>query len=1373
MDQGVIHGNDDGSFAPNRQLNRAEVSKVIVLASGVELDTSGGPHFPDVSRNAWYYDYIETMYNQGWINGYPDGYFRPAVGINRAEIGKMAVNAFEIDQDLSGAPHFDDVSASDWFYGYVETAYNNGLMRGYGDGSFGPANPVTRAETVKIVYDSQLVVAEPEGPTEGTLEVMLSDDTPRGTNVPFNATSVPYTTFELTASDDSDVEVSSIIVTRLGLGDNDDFDNVWLEIDGFKIGNDRSINNEDIVELRFNPPIVVPAGQTLMADVVTSAKYSDTDKNLGHHNRLAIISADDVVSTAANVVGDFPLEGEEMEVADYEVSSVQFTTLGSDTTIDVGDNFIEIGKFRLLSSTASNKDIELRAITFKNNETAELEDDLENIALYVSGEQISAETILDGDYMTFRLDNGVTGGYIIEDGDSKIFSIRTDIVSAESGDKIEFKIDNYEDIVGVEIGTSFGIKATTGNTNVDGCTVGGNAEDSCAMLREYSIASGDLNVSRDPASLGNQNYAPGSNDIVFLTARVVVDQPLIIDGLTVDVADVNDGNSDGSIDTVAELNSTFDNFRFYLNDRLVDSENDFSGSTVAAAYLDFNTTFEIAGTSIIKIVGNIASGADTGDEAKLEITNEAFSSPEYISTGDQVTTDQILGTAQGSYVEVQVSELSITRTDGISDGDKIVAGVDDVEFMKFVLDNNDSGDVNVTSLSIAGTATGKGRTYTNFTSAVFVDGTQQGSAKNLSSAGVATFNDLSVIVPSSTQKEFVIVVDTIEASATMYNETLGDPVGCTAGTPNQSFDNSAGSDTLLFLIDSTVSTELSENIVTNDKLYIDGVETATITVGDADTGCTNYKLVTIAEGAPGNLGNLTLANVGSVYLKNELKLEVTSVDADNIDNGDSVVAIDSDGNEIRSECLNAGCTTSDLEGANFELVQAGRLSIAIGTKVESDILLAESNNVEVLKLEFQASDDEVHISDLYLENDWNDDDTADSTNKFEDRVNFKLFNASGQLIQEKTMTNGTLHFELGNLDRIRVPKDKTTSVTVKVDVKDINQSSETGSKLRLVLDTNHADDHKGIEAVTAATGSDITTPADGWGDVEGNYFVAYRTQMSINHDSFTSTVDATGGESPFHRIKVSADNAGKIEVKSLAVTVDTLSMYNTDGVAPVAPATTYAAENFVATDFGISRVKGTGTETVTHTPTLVTGSTASSTHAELVFTFAEPEIITAGDSESYELYFTGDQDLRVTGSATSTDDGVQVDITTDSVYSGPTTSTRQATAYTGTATGPGTDTDAQMVVSTADAAKFVEGDRVDFTDADDGSANATGIYITDIEGTTITLGTDIGEAIAAADTIAKSIYTVIWSDASGASGETNDFLNGYEVDINESAETNK
>ena len=119
----------------------------------------------------------------------------------------------------------------------------------------------------------------------------------------------------------------------------------------------------------------------------------------------------------------------------------------------------------------------------------------------------------------------------------------------------------------------------------------------------------------------------------------------------------------------------------------------------------------------------------------------------------------------------------------MSGGDRIVAGVDDVTFMKFVLDNNDSGDVNVTSVSVLGIGQGQAAsTFNNFTGAIFVDGVQQGSSKNLSTTGTATFNDLNVLISSSLQKEFEVVFDTIENSATTANVSTTLAAG--AGTEN-------------------------------------------------------------------------------------------------------------------------------------------------------------------------------------------------------------------------------------------------------------------------------------------------------------------------------------------------------------------------------------------------------------------------------------------------------------------------------------------------------------------------------------------------------------------------------------------------------------
>lgn len=1242
MDQGVINGNDDGSFAPNRQLNRAEVSKIIVLATGVELDTDGGNKFPDVNSGDWFYDYVTTMYNYGWINGNPDGTFRPGNGINRAELAKMIVNAFELDVDTTGAPHFSDVNSDAWFYDFVETAYNNGLMRGYADGTFGPNGAVTRAETVKITYDGQLVVAAPTGQVEGTLEVALSDDTPRGTNIPFNATSVPYTTLELTASDDSDVEVSALTITRLGLGDNDDFDNVWLEIDGFKVGNDKSVNNDDVVELRFNPPIVVPAGQTLVADVVASMEIQGTlanPTNIGSDSRLSVVAADDIVSTAANVVGDFPLEGEEMEIANYQVTQIGVSTLGSDTTIDVGDNFIEIGKFRMLNETATNKDVELRAITFKNDGTAQLADVVENGALYVSGEQVSAETIIDGDYITFRLDNGVTGGYVIEDGDSRIFSIRADIVSAEDGDVINFKVDNFEDIVAVEIGTSFGAKAVSddaaattfanGSTTDAGtaCQNNADAEDNCARLRAYSIDSGDINVSRDPASLGNQQYAPGSNDVVVLTARIIVDQPVIVDGVTLRVGTGTDANGAlGGVGTLANLNDAFDNFRLFLNDKLVDSENNFSGTTVADANLPFNTTFEIAGTSVMKLVANVENAAPTGSQLKVTLDADDFDSPEYISTGDQITTDELLGSAEGSFVEITSSEVTITKTDGLSNGETVVAGVNDVTFLEFVLDNNDSGDVNVTSVTVTADATvnannagvgvsGSARTYTNNTVAVFVDGVQQGSSKNLSTAGVATFNDLSVVIPSAGQKEFAVIANTIEASANGITTNISDAGGAVA---------ESGAAT--WTVASTTGMTVGDIIVVNEAANTDV---------RAITAVNSATSITVDSNAANDY-----SVAATVTVRHQLKLNVTAVDVDNVENGQTIT--------VQEGGADLG-TANPLVGAAFELVEAGTLTISSESTVYSDLLVAGQSAVEVLKIRFNAADDDVQVKDIYLANDTAGDGVAAmaaAEQAIGERVDFMLYNAAGQLVQTKQMTSGLLHFELANNDRISVAKDGSAFVSVKVNVRDINRANQTGTRLLLELDETNGTNNEGVEAVTAATGSDLGGDQIS-GDINGEEFVAYRTQISVAHAATQPSMGLPSvASTEAYRFTVTADAARQAALARLTLDVALNGLQKT------------ADANFASADFSVQRVKADGSiDTNSNFPATVAAAPAATSLAARVNIDMTGENLAAGESRTYALFIANSNENSVTagnndGSAENSD-GVTVTIVRDNAYVAP------------------------------------------------------------------------------------------------------------------------
>jgi hypothetical protein len=151
---GAISGYSDNTFRPYNNTTRGQLSKIVVLAEGFPIDTTGGPHFTDVPTDNPFYDYIETAYNHLVISGYSDGTFRWGNNVTRGQLSKIVVSAEGWDTDATGGPHFSDVPVSDPFYTYIETAYNHGVISGYSDGTFRPGNNATRGQISKIVYNA-------------------------------------------------------------------------------------------------------------------------------------------------------------------------------------------------------------------------------------------------------------------------------------------------------------------------------------------------------------------------------------------------------------------------------------------------------------------------------------------------------------------------------------------------------------------------------------------------------------------------------------------------------------------------------------------------------------------------------------------------------------------------------------------------------------------------------------------------------------------------------------------------------------------------------------------------------------------------------------------------------------------------------------------------------------------------------------------------------------------------------------------------------------------------------------------------------------------------------------------------------------------
>ena len=143
-----LFGYPDGTFGPENNMTRAEVAQMfynLLLDQDVEITKT----FDDVPANAWYTKAVNTLASLDIISGVGDNKFEPERSITRAEFTSMAMK-FAVGGE-EGKNIFSDVDEDDWFYDAVVNSIQYGWIHGYGDGTFRPNNPITRAEVTAIV----------------------------------------------------------------------------------------------------------------------------------------------------------------------------------------------------------------------------------------------------------------------------------------------------------------------------------------------------------------------------------------------------------------------------------------------------------------------------------------------------------------------------------------------------------------------------------------------------------------------------------------------------------------------------------------------------------------------------------------------------------------------------------------------------------------------------------------------------------------------------------------------------------------------------------------------------------------------------------------------------------------------------------------------------------------------------------------------------------------------------------------------------------------------------------------------------------------------------------------------------------------------
>jgi hypothetical protein len=148
-----LQGDEKGQMRPDSPITRAEVAMIFYrLLENPGANPGIYAQFPDVDANAWYGQAVNTLAGRGILKGYQDGTFRPADTITRAEF--TAVAARFANLPLTGTLAFPDVPANDWAFTYIASARETAWVDGLPDGLFHPVDNIDRASVAKIVNNA-------------------------------------------------------------------------------------------------------------------------------------------------------------------------------------------------------------------------------------------------------------------------------------------------------------------------------------------------------------------------------------------------------------------------------------------------------------------------------------------------------------------------------------------------------------------------------------------------------------------------------------------------------------------------------------------------------------------------------------------------------------------------------------------------------------------------------------------------------------------------------------------------------------------------------------------------------------------------------------------------------------------------------------------------------------------------------------------------------------------------------------------------------------------------------------------------------------------------------------------------------------------
>ncbi len=534
-------------------------------------------------------------------------------------------------------------------------------------------------------------------PSAGTgLTVSAAAQPANGLAVP-SASRVPFTKFTLTAGNDGDVTVNSVVVARTGVMNKVVFNGVTLlDENGSVIGTDKVLNSND--QATIGTTMVIPRGTTKTFTVAGNmADISTMGSHAGEVGGLSVVA----VNTTATVTGSMPIVGATHTVNGTLVIGTADTTISSfdpngDQTKEIGTTGQRFAGVRI--TAGSSEDIRIRSIRWYQTGSAGASD-LANLKTVVDGTEYSVSVSADGKY--FQSDFG--SGIMVAKGFSSEIYIKGDIIGTGASSRtVIFNLDKTTDLYVTGEKYGYGISPTTSASTA---SAGAGTQFTSAAGTTNPWFSGSVFTisAGSVTSVSKANEVPAQNIAVNVQNQVlggfttdIKGEPLTVQSMVFEFATTStvSGSSFGSylLTSVSLVNQNGS-----VVAGPVDAVDGTSGDNKQKVTFTDSITIPV-GKQTYTLKGKVNSSTVNGTVFTASTTPQAWTNVKGETTGNSVTLTNGAFTMNAMTVKGAALAITVASTPSAQ---SIVAGAQAFTFAKYQLDATQSGeDVRFSSIPL-------------------------------------------------------------------------------------------------------------------------------------------------------------------------------------------------------------------------------------------------------------------------------------------------------------------------------------------------------------------------------------------------------------------------------------------------------------------------------------------------------------------------------------------------------------------------------------------------------------------------------------------------------------------------------------------------